>query len=46
MWQISAVALSSPEAGRALALYRTRSLQGARDIAAQYGLSGAYYPLQ
>jgi hypothetical protein len=46
VWQMPVVALSSPRAGRALASYRTGTLQSARDIAAQYGYDGAYYPLQ
>lgn len=46
IWQMPAVALSSPGAGRALAGYRTKTVSSARDIAAQYGFEGAYYPLQ
>jgi trehalose/maltose hydrolase-like predicted phosphorylase len=46
IWQMPAVALSAPAAGRALARYRAGTLRAAQDIAAQYGYSGAYYPLE
>jgi hypothetical protein len=46
IWQMPALALSAPAAGRALARYRAGTLRAAQDIAAQYGYSGAYYPLE
>lgn len=45
-WMFLPVALADPEAGRAMADFRRRTLEAARKLASLYGCRGAQYPWQ